>query len=68
MVVVVMMVMVVEVRRLLLMVRLLLMLHTGLRDLRLPIGSQRGSEAPRCGVHHSEPAVAVLHRAQDVCD
>lgn len=67
MVVVVMMVMVVEMRRLMLL-RLVLMLHTGLGDLRLPVGAQRGPEAPRCVIHTSKPPVAVLHRAQNVCD
>lgn len=65
---VVMVVMVVEMRRLMMLLRLLLMLHTRLRDLRLAVGAQLGPEAPRGGIHSSEPPVAVLHRAQNVGD
>lgn len=48
------------------LVRMLLLLLLG--DLRLPVGAQRGSQGPRRGVHSTEPAVTVLHRAQDVCN
>lgn len=57
----------VEMRRLVLL-RLLRMLRTGLRDLRLPVGAQLGPEAPRGGIHTSKPPVVVLHRAQNVGD
>lgn len=46
--------------------RLLMLLLLG--DLWLPVGAQRRSQGPRRGVHPSEPAVTVLHRAQDVCN
>lgn len=60
-------VMMVQVRRLMLL-RLLLMRHTGLRDLLLPVGAQLGPEAPRGVIHPSKPPVAVLHRAQNIGD
>lgn len=61
-----MVVMVMVVKMMLL--RLLLMLHTGLGDLLLPVGAQLGPETPRGGIHTSKPPVAVLHRAQNVGD
>lgn len=53
---------------LLLLLRRLLVLQSGLRDLRRAVGAQRGPEAPCGGVHGCEPAVAVLHRAENVGD
>lgn len=51
-----------------LLLRRVVLLRTGLGDLRLPVGAHVGPDAPRGGIHASEPAVAVLHRAQDVDD
>lgn len=52
----------VQVRLLVVLLLMLLMLETGLRELRLSVGA----EATRRGLHRPEAPVTVLHRAQNV--